>query len=271
MAEKRQLEFFLLRYVPDAVKDEFVNIGVVMVEAATNGDRVFAQARFTRDWRRVRCLDPGADVEMLEALEREIVEGLHTGGDARTLIARLEDSYSNLVQVSPAKGCLAEDPAKELEVLAGIYLEAAIAPGTREASGRQRIFRRMQEAFQQAGVWDMMRKQIAVAAYTHKGDPLKIDCGYRPNGEVKLFHAVSLGTDIDVAKVLAFSFPRIVEGIAREEQATTSLTAVVEDRLDRASDEIGFALAVLEQSGIGVAAVSEMGLVAERARVELKA
>ena len=33
MAEKRQLEFFLLRYVPDAVKDEFVNIGLVMVEA----------------------------------------------------------------------------------------------------------------------------------------------------------------------------------------------------------------------------------------------
>ena len=32
MAERRQLEFFLLRYVPDAVKDEFVNIGVVMVE-----------------------------------------------------------------------------------------------------------------------------------------------------------------------------------------------------------------------------------------------
>ena len=38
MAEKRQLEFFLLRYVPDAVREEFVNIGVVMVEAW--GERV---------------------------------------------------------------------------------------------------------------------------------------------------------------------------------------------------------------------------------------
>jgi hypothetical protein len=271
MAANRQLEFFLLRYVPDAVKDEFVNIGVVMVEAAGNGDRGFAQVRFTRDWRRVRCLDPGADVEMLEALEREIVQGLQTGGDARALLARLEDSYSNLIQVSEAKGCLAEDPAKELEVVAGYYLETAKAAGKRETSGRQRIFRRMQEAFQQAGVWDLMRKQIPVAAYTHKGDPLKIDCGYRPNGEVKLFHAVSLGTDPDIAKVLAFSFPKLVEGIARKEQAMTSLTAVVEDTLDRVSDEIGFALAVLEQSGIGVAPVSEIGLVAERARLELKA
>ena len=54
----------------------------------------------------------------------------------------------------------------------------------------------MREAFEQAGVWKhkQMRKRIAVAEYTHPGDPLKIDCGYRPNGEVKLFHAVSLAS-----------------------------------------------------------------------------
>ncbi len=71
MADGRQLEFFLLRYVPNVVKDEFVNIGVVMVEPGAKGGG-FAEVRFTRDWRRVRCLDPQADVEMLEALEREI-------------------------------------------------------------------------------------------------------------------------------------------------------------------------------------------------------
>ncbi len=32
----KQCEFFLLRYVPDVVKGEFVNIGVVLLEA---GDR----------------------------------------------------------------------------------------------------------------------------------------------------------------------------------------------------------------------------------------
>ena len=32
-----ELEFFLLRYVPDAVKDEFVNIGIVMIESSANG------------------------------------------------------------------------------------------------------------------------------------------------------------------------------------------------------------------------------------------
>ena len=73
--ERRQCEFFLLRYVPDAVKDEFVNLGVVLYEPAAHSSTAeagFADVRFTRDWRRVRCLDPEVDVEMLESLEGEL-------------------------------------------------------------------------------------------------------------------------------------------------------------------------------------------------------
>src|ERR1700681_2319620 len=138
MADRRQLEFFLLRYVPDAVKDEFVNIGVVMVEAGANGAG-FAEVRFTRDWRRVRCLDPQADVEMLEAMEREIRGQLGETHDREMLMRRLEDSFSNLIQMSPAKGCLAEDTAAELEIMASMYLETARVGGARAASSRQEI------------------------------------------------------------------------------------------------------------------------------------
>src|ERR1700680_3289455 len=109
MADRRQLEFFLVRYVPDAVKEEFVNIGVVMVEPGANGGG-FAEVRFTRDWRRVRCLDPQADVEMLAALERDIRGQLGSAPDRAVLLKRLQDSFSNLIQISPTKGLLAEDP-----------------------------------------------------------------------------------------------------------------------------------------------------------------
>src|ERR1700691_5481016 len=168
MSDRRQLEFFLLRYVPDAVKNEFVNIGLVMVEAGANGGG-FADVRFTRDWRRVRCLDPQADVEMLVALEREIRGQLATTHDREVLLRRLEDSFSNVIQLSPVKGCLAEDPAREIEAMASMYLETAKVGGRREASGRQRILATMRDAFEQAGVWGLMRHQIAVAEYTHKG------------------------------------------------------------------------------------------------------
>jgi hypothetical protein len=71
MAELKPFEFFLLRYVPDAVKNEFVNIGVVMMEQEANGHG-FADVYFTRDWRRVYCLDAQADVEWLQAMERDL-------------------------------------------------------------------------------------------------------------------------------------------------------------------------------------------------------
>ena len=65
-----QCEFSLIRYVPDVVKGEFANIGVVLREAGGEG----AVVRFTRDWARVRCMDADADVGLLEALETEIAE-----------------------------------------------------------------------------------------------------------------------------------------------------------------------------------------------------
>ncbi len=207
---------------------------------------------------------------MLEALEREIRGQLAEARDRETLLRRLEDSFSNVIQLSPAKGCLAEDPAREIEAMASMYLEAAKVAGRREASGRQRILAAMRGAFEQAGVWPLMRKQIAVAQYTHKGDPLKIDCAYRPNGEIKMFQALSLDTDTDAAKVLAFSFPKIAEGIAAKENAKTVLTAVVEDGLGRSDEAVLFALATLEQSRIRVASAGEMVGIAEVARRELR-
>ena len=269
MADLKQCEFFLLRYVPDAVKDEFVNIGVVLVEPGANGAG-FAEVKFTHDWQRVKCLDPAADLEMLAGLEDDLRARLKEGRH-EDFLHLIDESFSNVLQLTPPKACLTESPAEEIGRLAEMYLERMRRPAGRAAvAGRQLIVRRMREAFEQAGVWKLMRKRIAVAQYTHPGDPLKIDCGYRPNGEVKLFHAVSLASDVDAAKVLAFTYPQIREGIARLEQAKTSLTAIVEDDLDRADEPIAFALDTLARSQIAVAAQAQLPTLAEVARRELR-
>ena len=65
----------LIRYVPDVVKGEFTNIGVVLREAGGEA-RVAAVVRFTRDWSRVRCMDADADIGLLESLEGEIAARL---------------------------------------------------------------------------------------------------------------------------------------------------------------------------------------------------
>ena len=279
MAEYRQCEFYLLRYVPDAVKDEFVNLGVVLLEMG-EGDSVFTDVRFTRDWRRVRCLDPDVDVELLESLEGEMRRMLksrsqevinYRGPMTRRdwLLRLLEEGLSNTLQITPSKAVLTESPEKELGELARTYLESE-AHAHRAQSGRRVIYRAMREAFESAGVWAAGRQDIALANYGAKGDPLKIDFGYRPNGVIRMFQAMSLETDVDAAKVMAFSYPTLKEGLRRAENASSELTVVVEDGLNREDEAIGFALATLAANEIRVAAVSEMPVYAERARVEMR-
>ncbi|MCU1305669.1 MAG: hypothetical protein JWN45_364 [Acidobacteriaceae bacterium] len=272
MAELKQCEFFLLRYVPDAVKDEFVNIGVVLMGPGANESR-YADLRFTKDWARVRCVDPAADIEMLEAMEAEIRGQLASSGEGKreSILKKLDDSFSNLVQVSGTKACLTESPQAEIESLAKLYLESSRREKRgRDAGARTRIAGRMKAAFEEAGVWDLMWKKVSVAKYTETGDPLKIDCGYKPNGVVRLFHALSLATDVDSAKVLAYSYPRLQEGILRKENAKAELTAILEDKLDKSDEQIGFAMEILEKSLIKTASVAEMAKIAETARREMR-
>lgn len=100
MPERIQCEFYLLRYVPDAVKNEFVNIGVMLREA---GRAETTRVRFTRDWSRVRCMDPDADTGLLEAIEGELAERVHDAGSdalgrSKPWMQMLEESLSTGVQ-----------------------------------------------------------------------------------------------------------------------------------------------------------------------------
>jgi hypothetical protein len=267
MAEMKQCDFFLLRYAPDALREEFVNIGVVLLEANSG----FADVRLTHDWRRVRCLDPGADIEMLQAMEAELRERLHDANGGRERILHvLQHSFSNTVQVTDPKGCESDSPGLEIGRLSEIYVESRRRSALRENAGRGAILGKMRDAFQQADVWQLMRKKVPASDYTHEGDPLKIDCGYRPNGVIRFFHATPLANGADSAKVLAFSYPQLVEGVRRVEGAKAELTAIVEDDLDHQDEEVAFAVETLERNSIIVAPASELARLAQRARVEMR-
>lgn len=269
--ERLQCEFFLVRYVPDPVKNEFVNIGVVLREA---GRPETAEVRFTRDWGRVRCIDPEADTEVLEALEAEIRERLAAGGaETAAMLRVIEENLSNLVQIAEPKACLAESVPTEMEQLSRMYVETRRERGARRASGRQAIVNQMRRQFEAAGVWGLMRKRIAAAEYTRAGDPLRIDCGYRPNGLIRLFQGVSLEGDLEAAKVLAFSAPQLMEGVLRVEKATLELTAIVEPLREADEERIEpyrFGVETMERSRIRVMTVNDLPRIAERAREELR-
>ncbi len=269
MGEKRKLEFFLLRYVPDAVKGEFVNFGLLALENGPEGASL-VEVRFTKDWGKVQCLDPQADLEVLSALQREIREEIGQTRDRAALLRRMEDSFSNVVQVSPLMPALTEKIAlAEVDDVARMFLETAKVTRTREPVGRQKILGTMRDSFEKAGVLSLLNA-VPAEPYTKPGDPFKFDFGYRVGSDIKLFHAVSMRASVDSAVMLAARYPKIVPVMQKVAGGVPLLTAVVEADLDRSRTEVGFALEMMEESRIRVATAVEMVGIAEVARVELR-
>ena len=270
---RRKCEFQLLRYVPDAVRNEYVHIGVLLREHGSTHTEV----RFTRDWRRVRCLDPDADISVLEGMEGELRQRLEGEGGDR-LMRILEESLSLNVQITESKAALVESLPAGMEELMKLYVEPRRRVRVTQLSGRATIHARMRAEFEHAGVWDLLRKRIAASEYTRPGDPLRIDAGYRPNGVIRMFHAVGLDPGLETAKVLAFSAGALRAGVQRVEKAELELTAIVEPAskvgaTDDDPDQLEsyrFGVETMEEQNIRVLTTTDLSRVAETARRELR-
>jgi hypothetical protein len=273
LPHRRNCQFQLLRYVPDAVRNEFVHIGVILRE---QGSSESIEVRFTRDWRRVRCLDPEADTALLEGMESELRRVLKDDPDGRVKRI-LEESLSLNVQMTEPKAYLAESLPAGIEELMRLYVEPPPRERVSKLRGRSAIQAAMRGEFERAGVWDLMRKQIRAAEYTRPGDPLRIDAGYRPNGIIRMFHAVSLEPGVEMAKVLAFSASALRAGVERVEKAGLELTAIIEPavKIGATEDEperlelYRFGVETMEEHQIRVLTTSDLSRVAETARREL--
>jgi hypothetical protein len=273
-SDRRACEFHLLRYVPDAVRNEYVHIGVILRE---QGSREAAEVRFTRDWRRVRCLDPEADTALLEGMEGELRRRFMAEPDGN-LMRLLSESLSLNVQMTEPKAYLAESLPAGMEELMRLYVEPLPRERSSRLGGRAAIQAKMRGEFERAGVWDLLRKRIAASEYTRPGDPLRIDVGYRPNGIIRMFHAVSLEPGVEMAKVLAFSAAGLRAGVERVENAELELTALIEPaaRLGASDEEperlqmYRFGVETMEEHQIRVLTTSDLGRVAETARRELR-
>lgn len=268
MAEKRQLEFFLLRYVPDAVKGEFVNFGVVALQNGPNGAELI-DVRFTKDRSRISCLDPQADLEMLTGLQKEIQQEIGQTRDRSALLRRIEDSFSGVVQIAQLGPALTEKTVtEEIDLVDEMFLDRPKFRRVREPAGRQRILDTMRDEFDKAGVLSLMNK-VPAEPYTRAGDPFEFDFGYRIEAEIKLFHAVSMRASVDSAVMLAARYPKLAPVMAQMTGTVPMLTAVVEAELDRNRSEIEFALEMMGESGIKVADTTETAIIAETARRDL--
>jgi hypothetical protein len=274
--------------VPDAVRNEYVHIGVMLREQGS-AEPVLVQ--FTRDWRRVRCLNPEADTGLLEGMESELRRRFQEEPEGK-LMRLLTESLSLSVQMTEPKAYLAESLPAGMEELMKMYVDPPPRERVPRLSGRAAIQEKMRTEFERAGVWELLRKRIAASDYTRPGDPLRIDAGYRPNGLrhpadkdqsagtpfIRMFHAVSLEPGVEMAKVLAFSSAGLRAGVERVEKALLELTAVIEPAAklgatDEEPDRLEmyrFGVETMEEHQIRVLTTSDLGRVAETARRELR-
>ena len=126
MEKEQKLQFFLLRYVPNILAAEFINIGIVVIDAAPRA-KGFCEMRFT-DWRRVQRFDKHADITTLRAIASGIEHELREPSRRVRFFRRMKDSFSNSIQLSPRHACVTQNIETELKSLARQYLTTVIEP-----------------------------------------------------------------------------------------------------------------------------------------------
>lgn len=119
MTASRNVEILYMYYVPNVVIDERICIAAVTIDPT--GICTMALAA---DWQtRVRSFDPKSDLTFLEALLKEIEMRLLSPDERSKMIRRMEDSFSNVIQVSQRRSCKLPDGFKGAEDFSRTLLE----------------------------------------------------------------------------------------------------------------------------------------------------
>jgi hypothetical protein len=260
--------YYLVRYVPHAEREEFLNIGLLLHCAE---DR-YLDCYFTHDLRRVKRFHPQADMEFLRELQGHFDQLIQQHENTlQAFLEEMQQSFSHLIQLAPAHPVLTTQPEVELQQLFERLVGQREA-GFPAADTRMRIKQRLSQALQHAGVLGDKRfeKHVPAEPLTHPGDPFHFDFGYRPlmsngkpNGHLKLIHALSLQRDHELASVLSLTMNYV-----RAKQHA-ELTAVIEALPGRGDKTAGHSYRILRDAEIGVQPLADIDALAGSIRNDL--
>lgn len=242
MAETSSAEnacaYRILRYTPNLVRDEWINIGVLLYDPAKPDAN--PRLRFIEEpgeFARVRRLHPEADERLLRALRDDLERQFAVkNGGWQKVLEKLDETLSNALQLAPQKGVLANDLDAELERLYADHVApprgragAAERPGSRGA-----IRSYCNQVWRQARVWERIEKAVPAGDYTFAGDPMKLDYRYRRNGTQGFVQAISVTRAPADAKLLAYTAGRIRAKVeASEFAAVTDVPLMPENERHR--------------------------------------
>lgn len=261
MAEKNPYTYRILRYTPNLLRDEWLNIGVLLEDPGQEGTkrRAVQIIEEEAEINRVRKLHPSADENFLRALPAEFQARLGEN------LEKLEQTYSNVVQFGPQKAVIAEDFDSELDRL---YHEQ-VAPPARARAGmvegaRAWIRNKLNDVFRRHRVLGKMERRVRVDRFTHPGDPTRIDYAYR-NGAEGFLQSVLLNRDVTQSKVLAYTAEAV-----RKALPTSEFTAITDAEPSGRDERHQFIARLFEEQNIRIVPLARVELFAEELRRKLQ-
>ncbi len=266
--KEKALVYRVLRYTPNLVRDEWVNIGVLVFDPAS-GERRLRMIEEPEEYARVRRLHPRADEALLRALREDLDNRFATaaqlfdgsgvtGGNGRNdaqasadwlkLLAKWDETLSNALQLAPQKGVQADDLDAETERL---YADRVAPPsgagaarvGTPGSRGTMRSY--CAQVFKQARLWERLQKGVRAEEFTFAGDPTRIDYAYRRNGTRGFVQTLSVSRAPGDVKSLAYTVERI-----RGKVAASEFTAVTDVHLIAENERHRFVQETLREAGV---------------------
>jgi Protein of unknown function (DUF3037) len=254
-AGERACAYRILRYTPNLVRDEWVNIGVLLYEPST-GERRLRVIEEQDEYNRVRRLHPQADEALLRALRDDLEDRFQpvstdgsNGGSAnwQRLLGKWDDTLSNALQLAPQKGVFAADLDAELERLYADHVALQRAPTRAGAPGSRAQMRLYcSQVFRQAHLWQRIEKSVRASEFTFPGDPMRLDYTYRRNGTRGFVHCLSVTRAPADAKLLAYT----TERITAKATLKTECAAVTDVALNAENDRHRFVRDTLHDAGI---------------------
>jgi hypothetical protein len=258
---ERTCAYRILRYTPNLVRDEWVNIGVLVYDPQS-GERRLRLIEEQEEYARLRRLHPEADESLLRALRDDLEDRLESarglkrlssnGGEPndsglQELLRKWDDTLSNALQLAPQKGVIANDLDAELERLYGDHVSLPRMPSRVGAPGSRAQMRSYcSQVFRHARLWDKIQKSVRAAEFTFPGDPMRIDYSYRRNGTRGFLHTLSVSRAPGDAKILAYTAGHI----AANATLKTEFAAITDIALTDQNDRDRFVDRTLRDAGI---------------------
>ena len=267
-ANLKACSYYLVRYVPNAEREEFLNIGLLL----HSPEEQFLDCLFTGDLRRVKRFHRQADLEFLRDLQSHFEGQIQQHEDnLQGFLEEMQQTLSHIIQLAPARPVLAAEPQAQLPQLFERFV-GELQAKLPAADTRMRIKQGLAEALRRARVFDDRRfeKRIPAEPLTHPGDPFHFDFGYRPpvdagkpNGHLKLIHALSLHRDHELASVLSLTI-----GYVRSKESA-DLTAIIEGWPPHGDKTASHSYRILRDAEIAMRPLSEVDAFATSVREEL--